>query len=170
MAHRTHTLLLSAALLLVGATAPLHAQDGGPQVGDVVAGDFRPSDGDSFRVDGVRIRLLGVDAPESDQTCKMGGVMVECGAMARDALADFVEGEPVSCEIVDIDRFDRRVAVCSSVSGVLNSLMAQSGWVVPMERFSTLFVADAIAAQQAGRGLWSMEFHDPADWRRGARW
>jgi endonuclease YncB( thermonuclease family) len=170
MAHRLRAALPYAFALLLGATAPLHAQDGGPQVGDVVEGVFRPSDGDSFRVDGVKIRLLGVDAPESDQTCKLDGELVACGAMARDALADFVEGEPVICEIVDIDPYDRRVAVCFSVSGMLNALMAEAGWVLPMTRYSDLFVPHAQSAQSAGRGLWAMEFHDPADWRKGARW
>jgi len=129
-----------------------------------------PTDGDSFHVEGVEVRLLGVDAPEGKQTCGLDGVLVACGDMARDALSDFIEGQPVSCEVVDIDRYDRRVSICSSVSGVLNALMAQAGWVVPMERYSTLYVQDSLDAQQAGRGLWSMQFFDPADWRKGRRW
>lgn len=163
------TVLASTFVLTLGAAAQLHAQEG-PQVGDVVTGDFRPSDGDSFRVHGVKIRLLGVDAPESDQTCKLDGALVECGAMARDALSDFVEGGQVSCLVVDIDRYERRVGVCESLSGELNALMAQSGWVLPMVRYSTDYVEAAGEAQSAQRGLWAMQFHDPADWRKGARW
>jgi endonuclease YncB( thermonuclease family) len=170
MIRRLHTALAYVLALLAITTTPLHAQNLEPQVGDIIQGTFQPSDGDSFRVNGVKIRLLGVDAPEIHQTCKMDGNLVPCGVMARDALAHFVGNGKVTCQIVDIDRYKRRVAICSSDKGILNALMAEAGWVVPMTRYSHLFVPHAELAQKTQRGLWAMEFHNPADWRKGARW
>ena len=139
-------------------------------VGMEIRGMATASDGDSLRIGDTRVRLLGIDAPELDQTCRWDGQQVPCGEMARDVLSDMMEGEPVSCLVVDIDRYGRAVAECLGVPGSLNAAMAFEGWAIAMPRFSTRFVAPAQEAQLAGAGLWAMEFHDPADWRRGARW
>jgi len=45
-----------------------------------VSGIARVIDGDSLRVSGVEIRLLGIDAPESGQSCMRGGASWPCGA------------------------------------------------------------------------------------------
>ena len=44
-------------------------------------------DGDTIEVHGQRIRLHGIDAPESRQLCRLDGKAWQCGKYAANALA-----------------------------------------------------------------------------------
>ena len=44
------------------------------------------NDGDSLTIDGLRIRLWGIDAPELHQSCTIKGEHYPCGRKARDVL------------------------------------------------------------------------------------
>jgi endonuclease YncB( thermonuclease family) len=75
-------------------------------------------DGDTIEIQGQRIRLWGVDAPESDQLCRgQGGNHYQCGQVASNRLDAFIAHRSVDCVEVDVDRFRRAVAVCT-VAGV----------------------------------------------------
>jgi hypothetical protein len=54
-------------------------------------------DGDTLRLDGVRVRLWGMDAPELGEMCLRGEHTYDAGAAARDALAGLVGGRAVEC-------------------------------------------------------------------------
>ena len=167
------TRFLLSVFLLLTPLLPANAQSLVP--GTELHGNAQIWDGDSLRIGEHRIRLLGIDAPELDQICKTQESLVQdsfvpCGEIARDVLADFVEGEPISCIITDIDRFGRGVAECFGVAGSLNAAMAESGWALALPRYSDRFIADAAFAEQMQQGMWALIFHTPSDWRRGARW
>jgi endonuclease YncB( thermonuclease family) len=55
-------------------------------------------DGDTIEIHGQRIRLFGIDAPESRQTCEADGQTYRCGQQAALALADHVGQQTVACE------------------------------------------------------------------------
>ncbi|WP_457585948.1 thermonuclease family protein [Ensifer canadensis] len=57
-----------------------------------LSGVASASDGDSLRLDGRRIRLEGIDAPEIGQTCNRDGAEWDCGADARQRLRAMVAG------------------------------------------------------------------------------
>jgi endonuclease YncB( thermonuclease family) len=69
--------------------------------------------GNSLDIDGTRIRLHGIDAPESSQKCrKVNGVGWLCGQSAVKALARLVQGRTVRCiDLID-DGMGRMVATC----------------------------------------------------------
>src|SRR5436309_9698793 len=46
-------------------------------------------DGDTIEIHDQRIRLAGIDAPESGQLCEANGRSYRCGQQASFALADF---------------------------------------------------------------------------------
>ena len=52
-------------------------------------------DGDTIEIHGQRIRLFGIDAPESRQTCEADGQTYRCGQQAALALADHIGQQTV---------------------------------------------------------------------------
>jgi endonuclease YncB( thermonuclease family) len=84
-----------------------------PALASTITGQASVIDGDTLEIHGQRIRLSGVDAPESDQLCRGDdSLQYRCGAKAANELARFIAGKPVSCKGVDVDRYRRVVAVC----------------------------------------------------------
>ncbi len=68
-----------------------------PALADV-AGPAGVIDGDSLREAGERIRLHGIDAPESRQLCRFDGQPWQCRKDAANALADEIARRPVTSE------------------------------------------------------------------------
>lgn len=156
--------------LLLAAAAPALAKNPPlPPAPFAVEGAARITDGDTIRLGDVRVRLHGIDAPESDQTCGSAQGRVPCGAMATEALTALIAGRPVLCQAVDVDRYNRAVAVCSVDGLDLNAAMARAGWAIAFTRYSQDYADEAALARQEGVGLWGYDFLAPADWRKGAR-
>ena len=77
-------------------------------------------DGDTIEIHGTRIRLNGIDAPESAQPCLDGaGRKYRCGQRSSLALADFLASrQPASCVEVGRDQFRRVVAVAQPAASI----------------------------------------------------
>ncbi|WP_202409204.1 hypothetical protein, partial [Deinococcus xianganensis] len=54
------------------------------------------TNGDTLVIRGVKVRLYGIDAPESSQTCIRAGKTYGCGREAAFALADLVRNKTVT--------------------------------------------------------------------------
>ena len=86
--HNSHLiyslLMIRLLLILVVLTSAAHADD--------LKGKPRIVDGDTIWIGPTKIRLHGVDAPESKQTCqKADSSKYRCGEMATFALAETIE-------------------------------------------------------------------------------
>jgi endonuclease YncB( thermonuclease family) len=73
-----------------------------------LAGDFVGQasviDGDTLEIHGVRIRLWGIDAPESSQLCRgEDSLQYRCGAQAANGLDAFIARRPVNCVPVSLE-------------------------------------------------------------------
>ena len=134
-----------------------------------LAGRARVIDGDTIEVGTARIRLFGVDAPESAQSCLAESGRWSCGEQATRALAGRIDGRSVACEERDRDRYGRIVAVCRHGGQDVNAWLVRGGWAVAYRRYSTAYASEEAAAKGAQRGLWRGEFVPPWDWRRGVR-
>ena len=70
-------------------------------------------DGDTIEIHGQRIRLFGIDAPESAScVCDRPGSRGVAASRRSFALADRIGHHVVSCQPRDLDRYGRVVAVC----------------------------------------------------------
>ena len=143
--------------------------DGGVALAAELSGHARVIDGDTIEVGGTRIRLDGVDAPESGQSCLAGGARWACGERATRALAEHIGGGPVNCDDRGRDRYGRVVAVCRHSGRDVNAWLVSEGWALAYRRYSLEYVDEEAAAKSARRGIWRGEFVPPWDWRRGER-
>ena len=126
-------------------------------------------DGDTLKIDGTSIRLHGMDAPESFQTCVAGGVTWPCGRHATAALVKLIGVSPVRCEGQELDRYGRTIASCSVRGRNIEAWMVLNGWALAYRKYSLDYVGEEAVAQDAQAGLWSGEFVPPWAWRRGER-
>jgi|tagenome__1003787_1003787.scaffolds.fasta_scaffold20924221_2 endonuclease YncB( thermonuclease family) len=142
-----------------------------PALGADLTGPVRVIDGDTIDMQGVRIRLWGIDAPESRQTCAgKTGEVYECGRDATAVMSELTRDRTVECSQRDIDRYRRIVAVCRTEAGEINAAMVRRGWAVDYTQYSGgHYKADEEAAHSAGLGIWSGRFELPSDWRRDRR-
>ncbi len=134
-----------------------------------VSGRATVTDGDTLKIDDQRIRLHGIDAPESKQVCKLQGVDWACGKQASQELRNLTRGRAIICEERDRDRYGRTVAVCFDGTRDLNKAMVLSGMALAYRRYSLDDVEEERAAKTAGNGLWAGRFVPPWEWRRGKR-
>jgi endonuclease YncB( thermonuclease family) len=121
-------------------------------------------DGDTLRLNGKRIRILGIDAPERSQTCRdANGNDWACGKAASQRLFELISGGPVECTAEGHDRYGRTLATCSA-QGVsdLGAMMVREGYAV---NYGGYWIAEA-SARLRRNGLWAGDFERPQDWRR----
>ena len=139
-----------------------------PALADVT-GPARVIDGDTLEIQGERIRLHGIDAPESRQLCYLDGKPWQCGKDATNALTGKIARRLVTCEDLGRDRDERIIARCTVAGADLEEWMVVNGWAVAYRRFSLDYVDQEADARAARRGIWAGEFVKPWEWRRGKR-
>ncbi len=126
-------------------------------------------DGDTIEIHGQRIRLRGIDAPESGQLCYIGGKRWRCGKDAANVLADLINRRPVTCQERDRDRYGRVVAICRVAGEDLGAWLVGNGLALAYRRYSTAYVPHEGRARLAKAGMWRGAFVPPWEWRRGQR-
>ena len=68
-------------------------------------------EGDVITLEGHRIRLAGIDAPEPGQRCLFREKLYDCGEISRSALQDLTAGTEVACKTVGEGPGDTVVAL-----------------------------------------------------------
>ena len=123
-------------------------------------------DADTIESHGVRIRLYGIDAPESRQLCtRPNGERWRCGQRASLALSDRIGRSTVSCDPRDTNRYGRTIAAYCCRGVDLNGWLVTQGWAVAYRHYSSDYVRAEHQARLAGRGVWSGQFDMPWEWR-----
>ncbi|MBU1211510.1 MAG: thermonuclease family protein [Alphaproteobacteria bacterium] len=167
-----------AAVSMLGGVGPKAA---GPMVParpaiEAISGAARVVDGDTIDVAGQRVRLEGIDAPESAQTCPgryARGMLGpwRCGVAASLGLAKLIGSQAVACESHETDKYGRLVATCFVDGRDINREMVRLGHAWAFVKYSTTYVAEEAAARSAKAGIWaSIERAQPAWEYRSRRW
>jgi Staphylococcal nuclease homologue len=89
-------------------------------------------DGDTVVISDIHIRLEGIDAPETDQTCTdANGKSWPCGQTATRELRGFIGGRELTCDKRAEDRYGRTLAVCKLPDGSdVNAWLVHQGWAL----------------------------------------
>ena len=111
----------------------------------VVSGSADIVDGDTITINGIQIRLFGVDAPESHHPF---------GNIATSALRDLCKGKKVVAEVLEKDCHGRTVAKCRLEDGRdLSEEMVKLGLAIDWPKFSG-GVYQKFETDDARRKLW----------------
>lgn len=126
------------------------------------------TDGDTLEIQGVRIRLYGVDAPESSQPCLDGkGQVYRCGQVSANRLAQLIGQSTVSCTRRDTDRYGRTVATCTVGGQSINEWLVRQGLAVAYLQYGGgIYQAAENEARKARRGVWAGTFQVPWEYRK----
>ena len=131
-----------------------------------IIGIPRIVDGDTVEIGQVKIRLSGIDAPETDQVClDAKAENWACGVAARDELIRHSHGQAWECTTTGTDQYRRSLANCFIEGEDVSKWMVRSGWALSFVRYSRAHDADEVAARDAHAGLWSGSFIAPWDRR-----
>jgi endonuclease YncB( thermonuclease family) len=134
---------------------------------DTLVGQASVVDGDTLEIHGERIRMAGIDAPESRQACIDSlGQQYRCGQVAAFALAGHIGRVVVTCDGKERDRYGRLVATCSAAGVDLSAWMVEQGLAVAYRQYSKAYVPQEEKAKAGHIGLWQGAFQMPWDWRK----
>ena len=138
-----------------------------PVIAGQVAGQASVIDGDTIEIRSQRIRISGVDAPETGQVCySSSGRQWRCGQRAALMLADHLGAAPVSCRTGGQDRYGRWLARCTAHGQDLGEWLVRNGWAVPYFDHNHAYAEAQRAARASRSGLWAGQFILPKDWRK----
>jgi endonuclease YncB( thermonuclease family) len=138
-----------------------------PAFADELSGRPRVVDGDTLAFGQAKVRLFGIDAPETHQLCQdRAGLAYRCGLSATAALIGEIDGAPLRCTGSQHDRYRRLIATCFKDAEDLNGWMVAHGWALAYRHYSQAYVHQEDQARAAKAGLWAGDFEQPGDWRK----
>jgi endonuclease YncB( thermonuclease family) len=160
---KTHTICAISIITLILSSAP-------PALAEQHTHPLRVIDGDTIVLNGEHHRLRGIDAPETDQTCRSINYQPwPCGQEATEALKNRIGTAPVTCRSTNNDRYGRHLSICSVGILNLNAWMVENGWAVAYRRYSKKYIPEEQTAKSDKAGIWAGRFIMPWQWRRGIR-
>lgn len=136
-----------------------------PAKANILTGPATVIDGDTIEMTGARIRLLGIDAPESAQQCTRGGQAWRCGQDAAANLSEIVAGGPLQCTAEGTDTYGRTLATCHNAVFDIGREMVRRGMAIPSGDAPFDYAEARDIARQLQFGMWAGEFEEPAAWR-----
>lgn len=132
-----------------------------------LAGRVTVIDGDTFDVAGTRVRLYGIDAPETAQRCEThSGEVWNCGAWVTQVVRARLESEIVRCTPRGTDRYGRVLARCVSGQEDIAGRLVADGLAFAYRRYSMDYAPLERQASARGAGLHGSKVQAPESYRR----
>ncbi len=162
---------LGAMLLLVAGTClltlPIEASAGEDQaIAEAPVGNVAVLTGDTLRLGGKEVRLVGIEAPAAGAGCRLHGAPFDCARIAATALTDLTAGADVECEPAGRTPQGDIVARCMAGGYDLAEGMTYTGWARAWPREGNRYRGFENLARNRGHGLWRDGLTPPALWQR----
>ena len=142
----------------------------------IIIGKANVTDGDTIKINDQKIRLFGIDAPETKQFCKEVYLSFlifnfkrdyKCGEKSTNALKKKIKNKKIKCLIQDKkDRYRRNIGICYLKKQDINSWLVKNGYAIAYRRYSKKYVIDEQYAENNKLGIWEGTFMEPEKWRR----
>ena len=109
-----------------------------------ITGFAKVIDGDSIKINGINIRLFGIDAFELKQSCENWSK--HCGKESKRMLEEIIDRKRITCSYREKDRYGRILGIC--YHGVyfhndpgleINGTMVWNGYAIAYKRYSKRF-------------------------------
>ena len=152
-------------MIKMRALAVLAAVISVPVQANILTGPATVIDGDTIDMTGTRIRLLGIDAPESAQSCTRHGQAWACGAEATATLREIIASAPITCTALGTDVYGRTLATCETAVFDVGREMVRRGMALASADAPSDYDEATAIARQLKYGMWVGEFQRPAEWR-----
>ncbi len=134
----------------------------------VIEGHAAIVDGDGLKItvesgeDPMRVRLVGIDAPELGQTCLSAALeQFDCGRRSRTNLVRVIDGHEVRCIGKRRDRYRRLLAKCWVRDIDLGEHQVSTGFARAYVKYSLDYFEAEKAAKQQKKGLWNGFWDEP---------
>ena len=142
----------------------------------IIIGKALVTDGDTIKINDQKIRLFGIDAPETKQFCKEVYLSFlifnfkrdyKCGEKSTNALKKKIKDKKIRCLIQDKkDRYRRNIGICYLKKQDINSWLVKNGYAIAYRRYSKKYIIDEQYAEDNKLGIWQGTFMEPEKWRR----
>jgi endonuclease YncB( thermonuclease family) len=131
-----------------------------------IEGRARVLSGDTLRIARSTIRISGIEAPVTGQTCVAAGSRRwRCDVSAKVALSRLVGGETVTCEVSDADEQGRHLGTCRLGETDIAGELVRNGYVFAETGFFAAYGSLESEARAAKSGIWRGDAERPADYR-----
>lgn len=131
---------------------------------------MRVIDGDTIDVGGTRVRLFGIDALETRQTCATEhGVSWRCGQWVSQQVRALYQGKTARCTTLDRDRYGRVVARCDVAGRDMGAELVSAGLAYAFRKYALDYDLAEKQAAVADRGIWAHVAVRPAQHRANLR-
>lgn len=127
----------------------------------------------------VKVRLYGIDAPETEKKNRSTGKVTKAGMLfgeeAFQALQTKVTARQVKLDVMAVDRYGRTVAVVKLENRDINHEMVTDGWAWAYKQYldrphASIYIGAEEEARLAKRGLWhEVNPQPPWEFRRASK-
>ena len=133
------------------------------------SGYARVVTGSTLNINGLNIKMYGIDAPDISQTCAdRHGRGYYCGREARTWLQNWLNNREVTCHILGKIENGWATGTCfvDNNNYDVAAVTVNAGWAVAFTQNTDVYVDYERQAKVNRRGLWAGTFYKPWDWRK----
>ena len=121
---------------------------------------------DTLSVQGYKIKLYGVAAPDLTQSCaNKTGASYNCGQQAALWLSSWLTSNPVTCRVMKDFGNGNMVGICSLGQYDLGAALINAGWAVADPNEGKIYAPYEENESKKRNGLWQGKFYKPWDWQ-----
>lgn len=134
----------------------------------VITGKAIAFDADDIEIQGMRVRLQGIDGLEGRKACCFLDKPWDCAGEAAAALQRKLKGKTVTCRVQGRTTKKRPLAHCFADGENINEWMVKNGWAYAYRKYSLAYTGAEKSARRGKRGIWRGRFVE-AEQRRKLR-